>query len=178
MKTLDTILREPSSIKPYENNPRHNDDSVDTVAASIQEFGFRQPIVVDKDSVIVIGHTRWKASLRLGLEAVPVHIAEDLTPEQIAALRIMDNKSHDSSEWDLTKLAIELQALADMDIDLELTGFDMDDIDRITGRHEQIIEGQADPDKVPPLNEIPERVKAGDVWIMGDHALILSLIHI
>ena len=76
-------LRKLSEIKPYENNPRLNDDAVEAVAASIREFGFRQPIVVDAHGVIIIGHTRYKAALKLGLEKVPVHVAKDLTPEQV-----------------------------------------------------------------------------------------------
>ena len=82
-----------SEIHPYEKNPRFNDDAVDAVAKSIQEFGWRAPIVVDKDMVIVCGHTRLKAALKLGLEEVPVHVAADLSPEQIQAFRIADNKT-------------------------------------------------------------------------------------
>ena len=80
-------------VQPYEKNPRHNDEAVDAVAASIKEFGFRQPIVVDADGVIVCGHTRYKAAQKLGLEKVPVHVAKDLTPAQIKAYRIADNQS-------------------------------------------------------------------------------------
>ncbi|MCR4411290.1 MAG: ParB N-terminal domain-containing protein, partial [Thermoguttaceae bacterium] len=80
-------------IRPYANNPRLNDDAVDAVAASIRQFGFRQPIVVDPEGVIIVGHTRYKAALKLGLEKVPVHVATDLTPEQIKAYRIADNKT-------------------------------------------------------------------------------------
>src|ERR1700730_12542265 len=75
-------------IRPYENNPRVNDQAVDAVAASIREFGFRQPIVVDADGVIIVGHVRYKAALKLGLKNVPIHVAKDLTPEQIKAYRI------------------------------------------------------------------------------------------
>lgn len=86
-------------VKPYENNPRINDDAVDAVAASIREFGFRQPIVVDTEGVMIVGHTRYKAAQKLGLEKVPVHVAKDLTPEQIRAYRIADNKTAELAEW-------------------------------------------------------------------------------
>src|SRR5215472_769404 len=90
-----------SSIKPYENNPRVNDCAVDAVAASIKEFGFRQPIVVDEQDVIIVGHTRYKAALKLGLEMVPVHVAVGLTPAQAKAYRIADNQTATMSQWDL-----------------------------------------------------------------------------
>src|SRR5215467_2844395 len=93
-------LRKISSVKPYPGNPRINDQAVDAVAASIREFGFRQPIVVDADGVIIVGHARYLAALKLGLKKVPVHVAKDLTPEQIRAYRIADNKTADLSDWD------------------------------------------------------------------------------
>src|SRR3989304_2593936 len=89
-----------SDIKPYAGNPRQNDAAVDAVAASIKEFGFRQPIVVDIDGVIICGHTRYKAAQKLGLQEVPVHVATDLTPAQIKAYRIADNKTADLAVWD------------------------------------------------------------------------------
>ena len=91
--------RDISTIKPYEKNPRLNDQAVDAVAGSLKEFGFRQPIVVDEHGVIVCGHTRWKAATKLELKTVPVHVAKDLTPEQIQAYRIADNKSAELAEW-------------------------------------------------------------------------------
>jgi len=87
-------LVHPSQVVPYARNPRKNQASIANVAASIREFGFRQPIVVDSDMVIVVGHTRYLAALQLGMEKVPVHVAEGLSPEQIKAYRIMDNRSH------------------------------------------------------------------------------------
>ena len=94
-KQFNIELRSIESIRPYEKNPRQNDDAVDAVAASLKEFGFRQPIVVDADGVIVCGHTRYKAAQQLGLTKVPVHVAKDLTAEQIKAYRIADNKTSD-----------------------------------------------------------------------------------
>jgi len=90
---MDIELRRIDQIKPYDKNPRHNDDAVDAVANSITEFGFRQPIVVDGDGVIVVGHTRYKAAQKLGMEEVPVHVATDLTPAQAKAYRIADNQT-------------------------------------------------------------------------------------
>ncbi len=100
-----------SRVKPYPNNPRVNDDAVDAVVASIREFGFRQPIVVDSDGVIIVGHTRWKAAQKLGLEKVPVHVAKELSPEQIKAYRIADNKTNELAEWNYELLPIELADL-------------------------------------------------------------------
>ena len=110
-------------VKPYESNPRINDDAVDTVAASIREFGFRQPIVVDAEGVIIVGHTRWKAAKKLGLTEVPVHVATDLTPEQIRAYRIADNKTAELAEWNYELLPIELSQLGDAGFDLGLLGY-------------------------------------------------------
>src|SRR5579863_7064299 len=101
-------MRPIESIKPYENNPRLNDAAVDAVAASIREFGFRQPIVVDEQSVIVVGHTRYKAALKLGYTEVPVHVAIGLTPAQLKAYRIADNQTANLSMWDLERLPTEL----------------------------------------------------------------------
>lgn len=86
-------------IKPYENNPRDNDDAVDSVANSIKEFGWQQPIVVDKDNVIIVGHTRYKAAKKLGMDKVPVVVASKLTPEQVKAYRLADNKVGELADW-------------------------------------------------------------------------------
>ena len=87
-------------VKPYDRNPHVNDGAVDAVAASIHEFGFCQPIVVDSDGVIIVGHTRWKAAQKLGLAKVPVHVATNFSPEQIKAYRIADNKTNELADWD------------------------------------------------------------------------------
>jgi len=110
-------------IKPYEKNPRRNDKAVQAVADSIREFGFRQPIVVDAAGVIVVGHTRYKAALKLGLKTVPVHVAADLTPQQARAYRLADNRSAENAEWDIDLLPIELGELRDGGADLKLLGF-------------------------------------------------------
>src|SRR5580693_4200296 len=110
-----------ASIRPYEKNPRINDAAVEAVAASIKEFGFRQPIVVDEEDVIIIGHTRHKAALKLGLKTVPVHVARGLTPAQAKGLRIADNQTASIANWDNDKLPIELAELQGMNFDLALT---------------------------------------------------------
>src|SRR5207253_1974952 len=121
-------LRPISDIKPYPGNPRINDGAVELVAASIRTYGFRQPIVVDEAGVIICGHTRYKAALKLGRETVPVHVARDLTPEQVRAYRIADNKSAERAEWDFDLLPIELSALQDAGCDLGSLGFDADEL--------------------------------------------------
>ena len=108
---------------PYINNPRNNDNAIDKVAASIREFGFKVPIIVDKNYTVVTGHTRLLASKKLELEEVPCVIVDDLSDAQIKAFRIADNKVSEYSTWDLELLQIELESLSDLDIDLEITGF-------------------------------------------------------
>lgn len=103
-------------IAPYENNPRNNAYAVDKVAQSIRKFGWQQPIVVDIDGVIVAGHTRYEAAKRLGLDTVPVHVAKDLTPEEIQAYRLADNKTAELSTWDFGKLRQELDGITSMDM--------------------------------------------------------------
>lgn len=127
------------TLKPYENNPRNNDGAVEYVANSIKKFGFKVPIVVDKNNVIVSGHTRYRASLELGLKEVPVVVADDLTPEQIKAFRLADNKVAEKSSWDYGKLGIEIEDLLNLDdLDLDLTdiGFGEFELKALTGDYE------------------------------------------
>ena len=114
---------------PYARNARMlSPTAVDKVAASIKEFGWRQPIVVDSEGVIVMGHTRLKAAKQLGLKEVPVHVASELSPQQIKALRLADNRTAQESSWDYELLAGELEELSDFDVDISITGFDEDEI--------------------------------------------------
>ena len=136
-----------ADVKPYPGNPRQNDDAVDAVAASLKEFGFRQPIVVDVDGVIVCGHTRFKAAQRLGLEKVPVHVAKDLTPEQIRAYRIADNQTASLATWDYDLLPIEIAGLKEANYDLGLLGFDPDELAKLLDP--TLRDGLTDPDDVP-----------------------------
>ena len=118
-------------IKPYEQNPRRNQDAVEAVAESIREFGFRQPLVCSMDMVIICGHTRWKAARLLGLESVPVHVVDNLTSAQERALRIADNKTADLSTWDDDLLAKEIQALLAENYDVEKIAFEDDELERL-----------------------------------------------
>jgi len=162
-------MRPITSIRPYENNPRHNDEAVDAVAASIKAFGFRQPIVVDEAGVIVVGHTRYKAALKLGLKEVPVHVAVGLSPAQARAYRLADNQTATLSSWDDDKLPLELVALQGMDFDLNLTGFSADELTALLAPSPT--EGQCDPDDVPaPPDEATTR--PGDLWLLGRHRLL------
>lgn len=111
-------------VIPYARNPRNNDDAIATVAASLAEFGWRQPIVVDDDGVIIVGHTRLKAAKQLGMTEVPVHVASGLTPAQVRAYRIMDNRSNENASWDNELLKLEFDDLRLEGFNLELTGFD------------------------------------------------------
>jgi DNA modification methylase len=162
-------LRSLASLRPYPGNPRVNDSAVEAVACSLKEFGFRQPIVVDLDGVIVVGHTRFKAAQKLGLAEVPVHVARELTPAQAQAYRIADNQTATIATWDDDKLVAELLALRDQDFDLNLTGFGDDDLARLLGDEEPVLIG--DPDDVPesPIEAITQ---PGDVWHLGHHRLV------
>ena len=119
---MNIIEKRVKDLKPYEKNPRKNDDAVQYVANSIKEFGFRVPIVIDSDNTIVCGHTRWKASKLLKMETVPCVIADDLTEEQIKAFRVADNKTSEKSGWDFALLDTELAEIET--IDMTLLGFD------------------------------------------------------
>lgn len=116
-------------IKPYENNPRNNDDAVNAVANSIKEFGWQQPIVVDNEGVIIAGHTRYKAAKKLGLKHVPVVVADNLTPDQVKAYRLADNKTAELADWDMDLLNDELDQIRN--IDMSDFGFDELDDDQI-----------------------------------------------
>lgn len=121
-------------VVPYARNPRKNEGvPVAKVKASLKEFGWRQPIVVDAEGVIIVGHTRYKAALELGMKDVPVHVAEGLTDAQVKAYRIADNKTGDFAEWDDDLLKLEFADLAEMDFDIDLTGFDGAELDGFVG---------------------------------------------
>jgi DNA modification methylase len=158
-----------NTIKPYENNPRKlKDSAIEKVAKSIKEFGFRQPIVVDKEKIIVVGHTRYRASKKLGLTNVPITIADNLTPEQINAYRIADNRTNEEAEWDIELLKTELKDLQLKDFDLDLTAFDEDQLNNFLFEEK---DGLTDEDAVPETPEEPI-TKLGDIWKLGKHKLI------
>ena len=161
---MNVELRDIASIRPYDKNPRNNDAAVDAVAASMKEFGFRQPIVVDAEGVIICGHTRFKAALKLGLKQVPVHVAKDLSPQQVKAYRLADNKTAELAEWNMDLLPIELKDLQAADFDLSVLGFDEDELAKLLDGG--VKAGLTDPDDVPAAPE-EAITKPGDLWLLG-----------
>ena len=158
-----------NTIKPYENNPRKLKDlAIEKVAMSLKEYGFRQPIVVDKDRIIVVGHTRFRASKKLGFKEVPITIADNLTPEQINAYRIADNRTAEESEWDNELLKMEIKDLEAKDFKLDLLGFNEDQLNDMLFEEKQ---GLTDEDEVPEAPEEPIS-KLGDIWKLGNHRLM------
>src|SRR5437764_3910385 len=140
-------------ILPYARNARKiQPQAVDKVAASIREFGWRQPIVVDKHGVIICGHTRLLAAQKLGLKEAPVHVAENLTPAQVRTYRLLDNRSHEETSWDPDLLGFELMDLRSMGVDLDLIGFDSDQLDEFLSRADPN-QWLTDEDAIP---EVPE----------------------
>lgn len=134
---MEIVLKKLEDLKPYENNPRFNDESVQYVANSIKEFGFKVPIIVDKNDVIVAGHTRYKASLELGLEEVPCIVADDLNDEQIKAFRLADNKVSEKAQWNYELLDEELNDIlnidmTDFDFNTDLMNINWANVDDIT----------------------------------------------
>ncbi len=166
---MDVEMWPVSRLKPYPQNPRHNDAGVDAVAASLKEYGWQQPCVVDEQDVIVVGHTRYKAALKLGMTEVPVHVARGLTPEQARAYRIADNQTATLSIWDGGLLAQELAALQAADYDLGLTGFAEDDLLALLADPPAAASG--DPDDVPEPPAAPV-TRPGDLWAVGRHRLL------
>lgn len=157
---MNVFEKKLSEIKPYAKNAKkHDKKQITNVAESIKQYGFVQPVVVDGGGVIVIGHCRVEAAKKLGMKTVPCVCVDDLTPEQVNALRLVDNKSNES-EWDMDLLAAELA-------ELDLSGFDFDwgVFDEL---EEKIVE-----DEAPEVDEATEPVtKAGDVWKLGRHRLM------
>lgn len=152
-----------TDLKPYENNPRINDAAVPAVAKSISQFGFKQPIVVDRNNVIVCGHTRYKAAVQLGLKTVPCVIADDLTDEQIKAYRLADNKVSELASWDMELLNIELEGISD--IDMEDFGFELES-------NSVQDEGEEDDYDVDEGLTQEPRVRYGEIWQLGRHRLM------
>ncbi len=169
---MDVIDLPLAQIIPYARNPRRNEKAVATVAASIAEFGWRQPIVVDEHMVVLAGHTRLEAARQLGLETAPVHIAKGLTEAQARAFRIMDNRSSENAEWDNALLGLELGDLLEADFDLGLTGFSDEELTALMNGLEDDGTGpQEGEDDVPETPETPVS-RPGDLWVMGNHRLL------
>jgi DNA modification methylase len=167
---MDIITLPLEKLIPYARNPRRNERAIATVAASIKEFGWRQPIVVDGAMVILAGHTRLEAARQLGLKTVPVHVARGLTPAQARAYRLMDNRSSENAEWDDALLGLELDDLQLEGFDLTLTGFEDDELDRLL-RGQDFTGARDDEDDVPETPENPV-TRRGDLWILGQHRLL------
>ena len=168
---LNIIYLKTDELIPYDRNPRYNDEAVDAVAKSIKEFGFRVPIVVDANHVIIAGHTRAKGAKVLGMEEVPCIVADDLTPEQIKAFRIADNKTAEIAKWDYELLPIELKELQTDGFDLSLLGFDTTELESLLADGDDVSTSETEPDAVPEAPEIPVS-RPGEVYILGGHRLM------
>jgi len=160
---MEIVNKKISDLREYENNPRNNESAVEAVANSIKEFGFKVPIIVTKDNVIIAGHTRYKASHRLGLQEVPCIVADDLSEEQIKAFRLVDNKTSELATWDLEKLEEEL---AELNLDMSIFGFEH----QITDEDNEVThEDDFDIDKVladEPFSQF------GDLYLLGRHKVL------
>ncbi len=167
---MDVIELPLGQIIPYARNPRQNDKAIATVAASIAEFGWRQPIVVDENMVILAGHTRLAAAQQLGLKTAPVHIAKGLSETQAQAFRIMDNRSAENAEWMEDLLNLELSDLLDADYDLELTGFTDEELNSLLSGLEDETDTEGEDD-IPEPPEDPVS-RPGDLWVLGNHRLL------
>ena len=154
----------------YARNPRKNDEVVDKMVGCIKEFGFRIPIVAKSDGTVVDGHLRLKAARKLGLSEVPVVIADDLSEAQIKAFRLLANQSANWAEWNEELLKLELEELKEMNFDLELTGFDLDEISEILKN--DVEEKASESNEEEPLQEPKIISKLGDLWILGNHRLL------
>ena len=164
IEDLKIIYKGVEDIIPYADNPRKNDEAVAQVAESIRAVGFKNPIILDKDGVIIAGHTRLKAARSLGMKQVPCIIADDLTPEQVKLYRLADNKTAEAAEWDDEKLAAELEELYKAGIDMSRFGFEP-----MTVEVGNVVDDDYDPE--PP--EEP-RCKRGQLWAMGRHRLMVG----
>jgi DNA modification methylase len=173
---MDVVETPIDKVVPYARNPRRNDDAIATVAASLAEFGWRQPIVVDEKMVILAGHTRYEAAKRLGMTVVPVHVAKGLSAAQARAYRLMDNRSHQNAAWDDDLLKLELDDLRLDDFDLTLTGFSDEELGRLLSsldgeeQASQDTSGEdADETPEPPRDPVSQQ---GDLWSLGEHRLL------
>ena len=170
---MQIILKKINEVIPYERNPRKNEDAVEFVANSIKEFGFKVPIVIDKDGIIVAGHTRHKAALKLGIKEVPCIVADDLTDEQIKAYRLADNKVSEKAEWDYNLLDAELGEI--LEVDMGTFGFDIPDFNEDEyGTDFELADGDREPiitmsitlsdNQAETLNEAISQMKQTDLY--------------
>ncbi|MDG0889224.1 DNA modification methylase [Paracholeplasma manati] len=159
---MNIVMKKTSELIEYENNPRNNEAAIDAVAKSIEEFGFKVPIVITKDDVIIAGHTRLKASLKLGLATVPCIVADDLTEGQIKAFRLADNKTAELATWDFSKLESELAS-----IEMDMSQFGFEDL-------ESDVPDNATDDDFDPSEEISETpyTQKDDIYLLGNHRVM------
>jgi len=158
------IIEKPiNEVIPYEKNPRINDNAVPAVMKSIEEFGFKVPIVIDKNGTIVTGHTRLKAAKKLGMKTVPCIVADDLTPEQIKAFRLADNKVAEAAEWDMELLNEELDGI----VDIDMSDFNFSDITD-SPSFEDVVEDDGENIELPS----EPKTRLGDIWVIGRHKLM------
>lgn len=160
---MQIVYKKLSEIKPYKRNPRNNEPAIDAVAKSIKEFGFKVPIVIDKDGEIVAGHTRYKASQKLGLKEVPCIVADDLNEDQIKAFRLADNKTNELATWNEELLALELA-----DIKLDMTGFGFEPV--MVEESEPV----EDNYEVVLPDQTKTRTNYGELWQLGEHRLMVG----
>jgi DNA modification methylase len=170
VSAMQTVLQietwDTNRITPYARNPRRNDDAVDRMCGSLNEFGFRIPLLVRGDGELIDGHLRWKAAKKLGLKTVPVVRCDDWTPAQVKAFRLLVNRSASWAEWDVELVAIELADLQEFNFDLTMTGFDPPEIDAFIGS--SCSEEKADV--VPDVPSTPVS-RPGDIWLCGQHRI-------
>lgn len=162
-KEEQIVYKNIDELIPYQNNPRINKEAVKYVSNSIKNYGFRNPIILDKNNVIIAGHTRLESAKKLNIKQVPCIVADDLTDKQIKAFRLADNKVSEFSQWDNSLLDLELSELTDLNIDMSDFGFDLDSLDL---EEQEIIE-----DEVPEIEEEPKS-KYGDIYQLGNHRLM------
>ena len=167
---MEIVNIKTDKLIPYVNNPRHNEDAVEKVMASIQEFGFKVPLVIDKNNVVVTGHTRLKAAKRLGIDEVPCVVADDLSDAQIKAFRIADNKVSEYAEWDEEALQVELEQLEELDFDLDSLSIDFSDFDLNIGEDVSCETMEEDDVELEPVAIPFSRQK--DIWHLGVHTVM------
>jgi len=179
MPSEETIAQNPQvqiwpidRFVPYARNPRKNDAAVDRMCASIREFGFKIPVLARTSGEIVDGHLRLKAARKLGITEIPTILCDEWTPAQVKAFRLMVNRSVTWADWDEELLALELQELNDAAFDLSLTGFEDEELARLLNAQEATT-GLTDEDAVPALSEVAVS-RTGDLWLLGDHKLLVG----
>ena len=160
-----------AEVTPYANNPRNNDAAVESVAKSIEKFGFIGAIILNKDKVIINGHTRVKACKKLGMETIPAIIVDHLTKEQEDALRIADNKTGEIAEWNEDLLRAELKALEEAGFGIEDLGFDNSELEALLEGDVSVSVGETDPNAAPEVPEVAVS-RPGEVYVLGDHRLV------